>query len=379
MLLNDQSQLFELPEGVETRWASHENPTGARGAGGKVRNGRKGAAWFRLPAGEEAVLASVDHGAGIVRRMWSTTDPLNDPDVLRGLILKMYWDNSAEPAVVVPMGDFFCHGPKQMATFDNALFSSPEGRSFVCMIPMPFRDGMKITVENRSGKDVKHFYYDVNYTLGDKLGDDVGYFHAYFNRQNPTVATVDHEIIPAIKGAGRFLGVNLGIVCNKEHYFSAWWGEGEVKVYLDGDTDYPTLCGTGVEDYVATAWGQDYYYSQYHGSQVYDTEEMIIGCYRLHIPDPIYFHEDIRVTVQQIGGFDTDDELNKARYYHHTQDTGHQYQSVDGGDIDVLTIDRSVHLPVLFEREEDWSSCAYFYLNSPVNSLRVQQVEQWLA
>lgn len=367
-------RLFELEPGVKSRWASHENPDGEKGAGGKARGGRKGAAWFTLENGEEAVLAHAEGTSGMIRRIWITINTRNEA-TLRGTILEMYWDGMERPAVRAPIGDFFCHGIGRMCIVKNALFSSPEGRSFNCFIPMPFRTGMKIVVKNRSGQQIRHFYYDVDYTLGDHFDENTMYFHSFFNRENPTTMGKDFEILPRIEGRGRYLGVNLGIRCDTEKYFNTWWGEGEVKIYLDGDKEYPTLCGTGVEDYVSTAWGQDYYCDLYHGSQIYDKEKMEIACYRLHIPDPIYFHQNIRVTIQQIGGIDTDDELNKAKFFFNQTTKGYTYRSVNGYDIDFPAIDSKVVLPELFEREEDWSCCTYFYYGEPTSALSALPVK----
>lgn len=372
-----ETSLFEYHPGIESRWASYENPDGKKGFGGQARNGRKGAAWFTLEDGEDAVLAHVEHMSGMIRRIWITINTRNEK-TLRGTVIEMYWDGMDRPAVSAPIGDFFCHGIGRMSIVKNALFSSPEGRSFNCFIPMPFRNGMKVVVKNRSGQQIKHFYYDIDYTLGDCFDENTMYFHCFFNRENPTTERKDFELLPHIKGRGRYLGVNLGIRCNTEKYFTTWWGEGEVKVYLDGDEKYPTLCGTGVEDYVATAWGQDYYYDLYHGSQIYDKEKMEIACYRFHIPDPIYFHNDIRVTVQQIGGIDTDDELNKAKFFFNQTTKGYKYRSVNGYDIDFPSIDSDVVLPELFEREEDWSCCTYFYYGEPMNGLPVLAVDKLL-
>ena len=363
-----RERLFEIKPGIETRWASYENPDGKPGAGGRARGGRKGAAWFTLEDGDEAVLAHAENVSGMVRRIWITMD-VRTKETLRGVLVEMYWDGADTPAVRAPIGDFFCHGIGRMAVVKNALFSSPEGRNFNCFIPMPFKTGLKIVVKNRSGRQIKHFYYDVDYTTGDEFGENTLYFHSLFNRENPTIMGRDFEILPRIEGKGRYLGVNLGVRCNTDKFFTTWWGEGEVKIYLDGDRKYPTLCGTGVEDYVATAWGQDYYYDLYHGSQIYDTEKMEIACYRLHIPDPVYFHSDIRVTVQQIGGIDTDDELNKAKFYYNQTTKGYTYRSVNGYDIDFSAVDGKEVLPELFEREEDWSSCVWFYYNRPESSL----------
>jgi hypothetical protein len=241
-------KLYTINSHVQTRWASHENPLGIKGEGGKARNGRKGAAWFTLENGKEAVLAQVENSSGMIRRIWITINTCTR-ETLRGTFIEIYWDNADTPAVSCPIGDFFCHGIGRMSVFKNSLFSSPEGRSFTCYIPMPFKTGMKIFVKNRSGQHIKHFYYDVDYTLGDIFDENTLYFHSWFNRENPTCICRDFEILPYIEGRGRYLGVNLGIRCDKDKYFDTWWGEGEVKVYLDGDKDYPTLCGTGVEDY----------------------------------------------------------------------------------------------------------------------------------
>lgn len=370
-------KLYEMQPDVHTRWASYENPAGEKGAGGKARNGRKGAAWFTLEEGEAVTLAQAEGTSGMIRRIWITMNN-RSKEALRGVILEIYWDGARTPAVHAPIGDFFCHGIGRMAVVKNALFSSPEGRNFNCFIPMPFRSGMKVVVKNESGQQVKHFYYDVDYTLGDAVDEKTMYFHCWFNRENPTTMKKDFELLPYLQGSGRYLGVNLGIRCDTDRYFQTWWGEGEVKVYLDGDKEYPTLCGTGVEDYVATAWGQDYYYDLYHGSQIYDTENMEIGCYRLHIPDPIFFHENIRVTIQQIGGIDTDDELNKAKFHFNEITKGYRYTSVNGGKIDFPKIDGTNVLPELFEREDDWSCCTYFYYDRAENDLPVLETEKYM-
>ena len=364
-----------MKPGVVSRWASAENPDALPGEGGKTRNGRKGSAWFTLKNGETAVLAHAENTSGMIRRIWITISGIRilkegiTPRKMRGLVLEMFWDGAEKPAVSVPIGDFFCHGPGRTAIFENAFFSSPEGRNFNCCIPMPFRTGMKIRVINRSGYDVENFYYDVDYTLGDQVDENTMYFHSFFNRQSPTKMREDFELLLHIEGRGRFLGVNLGIRCDMAKYFQTWWGEGEVKIFLDGDTDYPTICGTGVEDYVSTAWGQDYYHQMYHGSQVYDKEKMEIGCYRLHVPDPIYFHKEIKVTIQQIGGIDTNDELNKSLMQFNIETGKCTYTSVNGNLIDWVSIDPTIVKPELFEREDDWSCCTYFYYDKPTSDL----------
>ena len=369
--------LYSNQPGIETRWASRENPEGKKGQGGKARNGRKGSAWFTLEDGEDATLAHAENTSGMIRRIWMTINTRN-PATLRGTFIEMYWDESEKPAVCAPIGDFFCLGIGRMAVVKNSLFSSPEGRSFNCYIPMPFRKSMKIVVKNRSGQQIKHFYYDVDYTLGDRIEENALYFHCWFNRENPTQMGRDFQLLPFLEGQGRYLGVNLGIRCDRTKYFNTWWGEGEFKAYIDGDQEYPSLCGTGVEDYIGTAWGQDYFYDLYHGSQIYDKENMEIACYRLHVPDPIYFHENIQIMIQQIGGIDTNDELSKAKFHFHQQTMGARYRSVNGYDIDFVAIDPTIVLPELFEREDDWSCCTYFYFDKPQSDLPILPVEKCL-
>jgi hypothetical protein len=354
--------LFALPEGVETRWASAENFKGEKGKAGQTNSGRKGSANFKFTAGETRVLAEVAGRSGTVRRIWITISD-RSPRMLRGIRLDMYWDGAAKPAVSVPLGDFFGQGLGQMVTFDSAFFSSPEGRSFNCLVPMPFKTGMKIVVTNESGKDLAMFFYDVDYTLGDKHPADVPYFHAFFHRENPTQLRRDFEILPRIDGRGRYLGALISVIPDKARYQGAWWGEGEVKVFLDGDQDYPTLCGTGTEDYIGTGWGMKVYANLYQGCLLSDKPKSMFSFYRWHVPDPVYFHKDIRVTMQQIG-YCGADKLTKMVEDGQTIHLASKHTN--------KTIKTVADIPAdggLFERQDDWSSCAYFYLDRPASDL----------
>ena len=174
----------------------------------------------------------------------------------------------------------------------------------------------------------------------------------------------DFEFLPRIEGTGRFLGVNVGVIADTDRYARSWWGEGEVKIYLDGDLDYPTLCGTGAEDYIGTAWGQGQYAHLYQGCHIADDENSQYAFYRYHVIDPIYFYRDIRVTMQQIGCWGPDHIKQMCT-------AGQQLQrTVDGQlvAVDMVEAARAAGYG-MFEREDDWSSCAYFYLDSPVNRL----------
>ncbi|MBI4580114.1 MAG: DUF2961 domain-containing protein [Planctomycetes bacterium] len=354
--------LFVVPEGVQTRWASSENFKGEKGQGGKVNAGRKGSACFPLKAGEHRTLAEVSGTTGIVRRMWVTI-PDRTPQLLRGLRLDMYWDDAAKPAVSAPLGDFFCQTLGKMATFQSALFSNPEGRGFNGCVPMPFRTGMKIEVTNESGQDVSMFFYEVDYTIGDKLADNVMYLHAHWRRENPTTLQRDFAILPRVKGRGRYLGCVLGVMADMAKYFNSWWGEGEVKIYLDGDEDSPTLCGTGTEDYIGTGWGQGPYAHLYQGCNFADGVKNHWGFYRLHVPDPVYFHRDCRVTIQQIGCWSPETKPLMHGLGQPVYKAGKGLEPLDFGP------EGKLGGYGLFERQDDWSSCAWFYLDRPTNDL----------
>jgi len=355
----------------ETRWASFENPTGARGQGGRENQGAKGHAFDSLAAGETKVLLDVA-GCGLIHRMWLTLRR-HTPDVLRALRLEMFWDEAATPAVAVPLGDFFCAG-LGLVPFENELFASPEGRSFVATVPMPFGTAARITLTNESEQTISHLFYDINYTLTDTHDADVLYFHAHWRRENPTILGQDFAILPQVSGGGRFLGAFVSVITNPL-YGGAWWGEGEVKVYLDGDDAYPTLVGTGTEDYIGTGWGQGVFKQRYQGSLVADERQGWYAFYRLHVPDPIFFRQNCRVTVQQMGG------AAKARVRQLlSQGAPLQVVSADGGSrqhfITLLDEGLDVADPAVatsdwcnFYRQDDWAAVAYFYLDAPENGL----------
>lgn len=350
-----QTNVYDLPDGVHTRWASAENWKGEKGAGGMIQGGRKGSPSFTLKAKEEKVLAQASGTSGVIRRIWCTIDNRSEK-MLRGIQLEMYWDNAEKPAVSVPIGDFFGQGLGQMKTFENTYFASPEGKSFLCFIPMPFRKAMKIVVKNETDEDMQMFFYDIDYTIGDKFNKNSLYFHSWFNHQNPTSLKHDYEILPATEGKGRFLGVNFSVIVNKTEYLRSWWGEGEVKMYIDGDQKYPTLCGTGTEDYIGTGWGQGEYAQMYQGCTIANGEKMEYAFYRYHVLDPVYFYKDIKVTIQQIG-FAGEKEIAmlaemKKPYYK----LGEKMEAVDFS---------KEMKSLLFERTDDVASCAYFYLSKP--------------
>ena len=354
---------------AQPRWASPENPDGAKGQGGRENRGAKGHPFDTIRAGQSLTLADIQ-GAGVIRRIWITISD-RSPRMLRSLRLEMYWDGAAAPAVSVPFGDFFGPGLGQTAAFENALFSSPEGRSFNAVVPMPFRTGARLVLANDSGTVLDRVYYDVDYTLGDVHGPEMLYFHATWRRTPATALAEDFEILPAVEGRGRYLGASVGVITGPA-YGETWWGEGEVKVYLDGDRAQPTLVGTGTEDYIGTGWGQGVYVHRYQGAPVADKAKRLWAFYRFHVPDPIFFSRGCRVTLQQMGGASRAEVLQLVR-------AGAPLTPVtlDAGDRDrfLLLLERTPpvalddpSLPdgwVNFYRRDDVSATAYYYLDRP--------------
>ncbi len=361
----DERAPYELTRTVEMRWANPENFGGDRGAGGKTNFGRKGSPCRgRIKAGETWVLAE-GKGMGTIRRIWVTLAD-RGYKMMRGLVLRMYWDGCDKPAVEAPLGDFFGNSLGRQFVFSNAYFNNPEGRNWNCMAPMPFRTGFKITVANETPIDNDMFWYHIDYTLGDAHGDDVGYFHAYWNRENPTTIRRDFKILPNVTGRGRYLGCTLGLITRP--YYATWWGEGEVKIYLDGDREFPTLCGTGTEDYICTAWGTGSYSLPWYGCQFLrsaDPDRQQASMYRLHGPDPVYFQQHCRVEMQQIGYWGGPNSLNQIEL--HSQKGA--LRAGDGKSF--LSVDqlRETAPVALFEREDDWCATAYFYLDRPSSEL----------
>ncbi|HVU22901.1 MAG TPA: glycoside hydrolase family 172 protein [Opitutus sp.] len=350
--------LYRMDPTIQPRWASPENPKGLKGAAATTLDGRKGRPSVPLKAGAALVLAEASGTSGTIRRIWITIEK-RSPQMLRAMRIDCYWDGAKKPAVSAPLGDFFGVGLGRMAAFQSALFSDPEGRSFNCFVPMPFRTGMKIVLTNESGTDLDMVFYDVDYTIGDRHGDDALYFHAWFNREDPTALRHDYAILAKVTGRGRFLGANVGVIADRQ-YHGCWWGEGEVKVYLDGDTANPTLSGTGSEDYVGSAWGLGTFAHAYAGCTVADGATQSYAFYRYHVPDPIYFRSDVHVTIQQIGCWD-------PKSIPVFRDAGRAVPAIAGGNVDW----NDPKLPPygLFERQDDVSSCAYFYLDRPDDDL----------
>jgi hypothetical protein len=362
-------QLYEIPNQTKTRWTSFENPSGAPGVGGKENRGAKGHAFDVIdPKGKKTLLDI--NGAGILTRIWLTVNE-RSPQMLRSLRIEMYWDNASTPAVSCPLGDFFGIGLGRKTAFQSEFFSDPEGRSFNCYIPMPFKTAARVEIINDSATPVT-LYYDVNLLTLEKHDKQVYYFHTYWNRENKTKLGRDFVVLPEVKGKGRFLGMNVGVIADSV-YETSWWGEGEVKMYIDGDTDFPTLIGTGTEDYIGSAWGQGQFAHRYQGCPIADEKNRQWTFYRYHVPDPIYFQKQCRVALQQIGGENTD-------FVRKLQKKGAAIKPVSVSGVKFHKLFEMNPAPDItsdafpkgwtnYYREDDISATAYFYLDKPVNGL----------
>ena len=332
--------LSRLSDAV-TRSISAENTTGAKGDGGKATEGYGanaardlGQGWKVAPAvwiqpGKTLTMAEIE-GPGAIQSIW-----LAGRTIRRECILRIYWDGQEHPSVECPLGDFFAVGWGVFAQVTSIPVSVNPNNGVNCYWEMPFRKSCRITVENRAGDQVP-CYYQVNYTLTD-VPDDAAYFHAQFRRNNPLPYMENHTIIDGIKGKGHFIGTAMSWGANNNN----WWGEGEVKFFMDGDGEFPTICGTGLEDYFGGAydWDVDGNYVTYStpylgmhqvilGGETYRANQRF-SMYRWHVMDPIRFEDNLRVTIQALG-WRTDpdrrylplqDDISSVAYWYQTLPT----------------------------------------------------------
>lgn len=297
------SAIYKL-RNLESRAATAENPFARKGEGGMTKSGMKGNPALKdFKMGTTETLLITD-GPGMIRHIWCTITLSKAVDV-RNIILRMFWENSDVPSVEVPLEDFFgiAHGAHTL--FSSQLLSIQPSLGYNCDIPMPFNKHALITVTNESDTDIDWFFYQIDFTLGDKVAKDDGRFHACFNRENPTKYGHDYTILET-KGAK---GVYLGCVLGVRPLTDGWWGEGEFKIYLDSDRQHPTICGTGIEDYFGAAWGLRAHTTPYRGAPL--VEKKYYSLFRFHITDPIYFKNSIKVNVQQMGLIHLDEAIKK--------------------------------------------------------------------
>ncbi len=320
---------------ARTRSISPENFTGEKGKGGMAIQGTGqdcardlGQGWKISPSipiepGETRQLANID-GSGAIQQIWMT--PTGH---WRFSILRIYWDDSELPSIECPVGDFFACGWNKYAQVSSLPVCVNPGSAFNCYWEMPFRKKCRITMTN-IGSETMKLYYQINYTLTDVL-DDVAYFHAQFRRTNPLPYKDVYTIVDGVEGWGQYVGTYMAWGVNN----TGWWGEGEVKFYMDGDTEFPTICGTGTEDYFCGSYNFDVdgyreFTTPYAGlpqvirpDGVYQSQQRF-GMYRWHIMDPIRFDQNLRITIQALGWrsggryLPLQDDISSVAYWYQT-------------------------------------------------------------
>lgn len=344
---------------LDSRAATFENPTGARGAGGSTFGGRKGAPNRRIAKGERVVLADIG-GPGTIRHIWMTFPP-GAPEAMRACSIEVFYDGRDEPSVSVPCLDFFGMPHGRPVAYQSALLAAQEGRGFSSWLPMPFAKHVRVEFVN-SGARSTILYYQIDYTLQPEPPADLAYLHVSFRRENPTVMRRDFVIADGFVGPGRFLGCNVGVRVIDS---AQWYGEGEVKIFRDGDDELPTICGTGLEDYVGSAWGMGRHEALYGGAPLLvappdgprDLPDFV-GFYRWHVPDPIMFREQVRVTIQQIGAmsFPGGDVAARSAYEATNPAAGRGWMELGSTN------------PIIWgiaERVDDYCATAYVYCVEP--------------
>jgi len=315
------SNIFRLSD-AKTRSISPENFNGEKGKGGMATKGTGEAPSRELGQGWKVspsvviksktiyTVAEVD-GPGSIQHIWMT--PTGN---WRNSIIRFYWDDETTPSAEAPVGDFFGMGWGQYAHLNSLAVTVNPGSAFNCYWPMPFRKRCKITMENIDEKDMV-LYYQVDYILTE-VPSDAAYFHAQFRRVNPLPYKENYTLVDNIKGHGQYVGTYMAWGVHN----NGWWGEGEIKFFMDGDTEYPTICGTGTEDYFCGSYDFDTRKKNAAGvdevnytefSTAYTGLHQVIkgdghyqiaqrfGMYRWHITDPIRFEKDLRVTIQALG------------------------------------------------------------------------------
>ena len=326
---------------AQSRSICPESFTGAKGMAARATEGtgknaarELGRGWKVSPsvsikAGETFTLADIE-GPGAIQHIWMTPAPL---DKTRLYILRFYWDGETEPSIEAPMSDFFACGWGTFGQIDSLAVCVNPGSAFNCYWSMPFRRRARITMENLDAKDMR-LYYQVDYAL-TTVPADAAYLHAQFRRTNPLKAKDVYTILDGVKGRGHYVGTYMAW----EVHSPGWWGEGEIKFYIDGDDEFPTLCGTGTEDYFCGSYNFENratrlyqpFTTPYTGLMPVLPPDIAyvpgqrFGLYRWHIPDPIRFGKDLRVTIQALGWqsegryLPLEDDISSVAFWYQTE------------------------------------------------------------
>jgi len=327
---------------AKTRSISAENFTGEKGKAGMATEGTGanaardlGQGWkvspsIHIPPKTTVILAEIDE-PGAIQHIWNTVHP----DWWRRLILRVYWDDELTPSIETPLGDFFCNGWCQRCNVDSLPIAVNPAGGFNSYWEMPFRKNARITLENLWDEECRGYYFQITYALTD-VPDDAAYFHAQYRRSNPLKYLTDHTLLDNVQGHGHYVGTYLAWQVNNR----GWWGEGEIKFFMDGDGEFPTICGTGTEDYFGGAWNFEHPQGQYgifstaylgmpqvisaKEGDLYKSQQRF-GLYRWHVPDPIRFEQDLKVTIQALGWrsggryLPLQDDISSVAYWYQTE------------------------------------------------------------
>jgi hypothetical protein len=294
--MNASPPLPYLLRSLESRSITAGNPTGGKGAAGRDwRHSVSG-----IAPGATMTLADID-GPGTVRHVWLTF-PHRVPENLRGYLIRIYWDGSEHPSVAAPVGDFFGLAHGRTGHYSTPYMGVSEGKGFNCFFPMPFAHHCRITLENDTDDPLDGLFYQISYTLGDEVTEEMGRFHAHFRRTQPPRGS-SYLMLETHGTPGVYVGATFGVLPLEP----GTWREGDIRFYVDGDTDQPTIVGTGWSDWFLSGWGLGIHQSLYAGStyQVLHPElgdKYFCSCFRFHVLDPVYFTHDLRVEYTQAGG-----------------------------------------------------------------------------
>ena len=321
---------------AQTRSISAENPTGEKGKGGMaipnpselkpaasaraaddLGQGWKVRPFLRVNAGKTVTLMDVE-GPGVIQHIWMVEN------LSRAHVLRFYWDDEDTPSIEVPAPDFFAVGHETFARVNSLAVIVNPRNAVNCYWPMPFRKHARVTFTNEADKDLILLAYQITYALTD-VPENAAYFHAQWRRSN-TSEQNPYVILDGVRGKGRYAGTFLAWTQLKK----GWFGEGEIKFYMDGDEEFPTICGTGTEDYFGGSYGfPESYTTAYLGttlaSDAQDTLPNYWSLYRWHIEDPICYKSDLRITIQALGwGSDRkyqllSDDIASVAYWYQTE------------------------------------------------------------
>lgn len=315
-----------LEPGVDSRMISPENSTGEKGKGAMfspdaanpdlsfsaaasdLGRGWKVRPFIKVPAHSTVTIMDVD-GPGTIHHIWiAASSMISTPNASaegRADILRFYWDGEATPSVEVPLPDFFAVGHDTFAPVNSAMVVDIPTNALNCYWPMPFRKHARITFSNDSSKELSLLTFQIDYDTGP-VPKEAGYFHAQWRRARVERSNPRYVILDGVKGEGRYVGTFLSWT----QLSNGWSGEGEVKFFIDGDSEFPTIAGTGTEDYFGDDWGFPTIFSTLYVGNILDQKGRVSGeyrsgmewsLYRWHVPDPINFHKNLRVTIQDLG------------------------------------------------------------------------------